>query len=143
MKTLLPALRKLMLDYPAILATVNGGSIKRIFPNVLPQGITLPSIVANQITETDDYHMQGPSGLAMARIQIDCWALVDDDAIALANNVHDCLSGFKGTVSYGTNSPIDQVVIRGIFVSTGRDDYDDIAKLFARRRDYLVWHAEF
>jgi hypothetical protein len=145
MKDLRPAIRTILLGDPAVAAAVSSGNspdLYRIYPGVLPQGITLPSLVQNLITEGIGYHMQGDDGLMISRVQIDAWALTQDLAVNLANLVFDRLSGYSGTVTYGTNSPQQTMVVRGVFHDSGRDDYDDTSKMFARRRDYFFWFAE-
>lgn len=137
MKDIRPALRAILLGDATISAAI--GAV-RIYPSVLPQGIIQQSIVYTLIGEDSDYHMQGSSQLAQDRIQLDCWAQTIDAAVALANLVKDELSGFRGTVSYGSNSPQDSVVILAIFHEQGRDEYDSTAKLHARRRDYFIWY---
>ena len=139
MKDIRLALRSILLSDVDV-STAVGGS--RIFPSVLPQGVVDPSVVYNTVTEASDYHMNGPSGLAQDRIQVDCWAQRSDQAVELANLVRDRLSGFSGTVSVGSQSPQDQIIVRGIFHDQGRDDYDALAKLHTRRRDYMVWYAD-
>jgi hypothetical protein len=141
MKDLRPALRALLLGDAAVLAAVTTSGVSRIYPGVLPQGITLPSIVQNLISEGSGYHMQGDDGLVQARVQLDCWALTQDAAVSLAGLVFDLLSGFHGTVSFGSDSPQQSIVVRGVFHDQGRDDYDPVPKLFTRRRDYLIWYA--
>lgn len=139
MKDIRPALRALLLGDGSISALVGGS---RIYPGIMPQGITATSIVQNLITEGTAYHMQGDDGLMQARIQVDCWALTQDAAVALANLVFDRLSGYRGVVLFGSNSPQESIVMRGVFHDQGRDDYDDIAKLHRRSRDYLFWYAD-
>lgn len=138
MKDIRPALRALLLG-DAMVATISGG---RIYPVRLPQGQRLASIVYNRISELGDYHMLGPSGLAWARMQIDCWAEKQDDAVTLANAVYDRLSGFRGIVLFGSNSPLDQIDIKAIFLDQGREDYDEIAELYRMSRDYIIRYAE-
>jgi Protein of unknown function (DUF3168) len=142
MKDIRAGLRALLIGDATILATVGGNPSPRIYPGVLPQGQTQTSIVQNLITEGSDYHMQGGSGLGQARVQIDCWATTQDAAVALANMVFDRLSGHRGTILFGSNSPQDEVVVQGIFHDQGRDDFDSVAKLHTRRRDYLIWYSE-
>lgn len=139
MKDIRAATRTILLaDSPVSVAV----GAARIYPGILPQGITLPSIVQNLISEQIDYHMGGDDGLVSARVQIDSWALTQDAAVLLANLVFDALSGYSGTVVYGSNSPQDTMVIRAVFHDQGRDDYDSTAKMFVRHRDYLFWYGE-
>lgn len=139
-----------MIDIRSVLKTVLLADVtvaalvgsSRVYPGILPQGVTATSVVQNLISEDTDYHMQGASGLAAARIQIDGWAQGQDAAVALANAVKDRLSGFSGTVSFGSNSPQDTASIKSIFAASARDDYDDTAKMHRRSRDYIVWYYE-
>lgn len=142
MKDIRPALRAVLLADTAVLAAITTSGVSRMYPGVLPQGETRPTIVHNLITEGTGYHMQGDDGLVQERVQIDCWAQSQDAAVALANLVFDRLSGYRGTIAFGSNSPQDSIVVRGVFHDQGRDDYDSLAKLFDRRRDYLIWYAE-
>lgn len=139
MKDIRPAIRQILLNDPTLNAYVGG---TRIYPVLLPQGVTAPSVVQNLITEASDYHTQGPSGLGAARVQIDCWALTADQSVVLGDMVHDELSGFSGIVTWGSNSPPSDLLIRGIFKDQGRDDYDPVSKLYSRRRDFMVWFSE-
>ena len=144
MKDVRPALRAILLADADVYAAIDGDVSRaqggsRIFTGTLPQGETFPSVVQNLISEDSDYHMQGGSGLMQARIQIDCWALTQDAAVSLANLVYDGVSGYRGVITFGT--PQQQIDVQAIFHDLGRDDYDPVAKLHARRRDYLIWFA--
>ena len=66
-----PALRELLLDNSALSAMVGGS---RIYPGQLPQGETATSIVYNQVSDVGSYTLDGPSGLAQQRFQIDAWS---------------------------------------------------------------------
>lgn len=132
----------MLLADAAVLAAVTTGDspdVRRIYPAILPQGITAPSIVQNLITEGIGYFMQGDDALMQARVQLDAWALTQDLAVSLAGKVFDRMSGFSGTVVYGSNSPQDSIVVQAVFHNQGRDDYDDGSKMFVRRRDYILW----
>jgi hypothetical protein len=143
MKDIRGAIRALLLGDATISGMVGG---TRIHPGILPQGTAqtsnVPAIVQNLISEASDYHMQGASGLGSARVQVDCWAQTPDAAVLLAGLVFDRLSGHRGVVTYGSNSPQDEVEIKGIFHEQSRDDYDDVAKLHRRSRDYTVWFSQ-
>lgn len=59
------------------------------------QGITLPRVVLYRISGGPDYTMAGPSGLAEARVQIDCYDATTGAAKALAQSVKTTLSGLR------------------------------------------------
>lgn len=139
MKDIRPALRALLLGDATVSSLVGGVRIHNIR---MPQGQKTASIVYNRISENGDYHMAGPSGLAHARFQIDSWALTADAAVALGNAVYDRLSGFRGPITWGSNSPVDQIEINGIFLDQGREDFDEVSELYRLSRDYIVWYAE-
>jgi hypothetical protein len=142
MKDIRGALRAFLLSDAGINALVTTGSVSRIYPGIVPQGITQTSIVQNLITEASDMTMDGPSGLGEARVQLDCWALTQDAAVALANLVMDRLNGHRGTIAFGTGSPQEEILLKGVFHDQGRDDYDDVRKMFTRRRDYIIHYSE-
>jgi hypothetical protein len=143
MKDVRPAIRAILLADPLVNAAVtSGGTQPRIYPVILPQGITAPSLVQNLISETTGYHMQGDDGLMTSRTQIDAWATNPDDAVHLAGLVFDCLSGYTGIVAFGSNSPQSNMTVRGIFQDQGRDEYDSDSKMHVRHRDFMVWYVE-
>lgn len=133
-----PGLRAYLLGDNAIAALVG----TRIHPVKLPQGQTQPSIVYSRISAIGEHHMQGSSGLARPRIQIDCWAQSADIATALGNLVKERIDGFRGQMEFGGNSPADIIAVQGVFFDNERDDYDDAAQLYRLSRDYFVWYEE-
>ena len=77
----------------------------RIFPQLMKEGTTLPAITFQFISGFRQLVLQGKSGYARPRIQVDCWALSEDPAggydkaKAVANAVRLALDGFAGVVS--------------------------------------------
>ncbi len=139
-----PALKAFLLADSAIggivdatMSLQSGGS--RIFPNRLPQGIVKPSIVYTLISDAGDYHMQGASGLAHPRYQIDAWAQTVDLAASLALAIKNAIDGYRGTMGSG-----DALVnVQGVFRdSAGREDFDETARLYRSGRDYFIWFGE-
>jgi hypothetical protein len=129
------ALRALMLSDPAINSAVGGN---RIYPTILPQGVTAPSIVLQRISGFTDVANDGPTGLDRPRFQIAAWAQGVDSAAQLIELVKAKINGFTGPVTYGTST----LIFRGIFFDIERDSYDDISKLFSSEQDYLIWYAD-
>lgn len=131
MKDIRPALRSYLLADPTINSLVGG---YRIHHSRLPQDQVEPSVVFNKISDFGDYNMGGNSGLGHIRMQLDAWAQNSDAATELANAVHDRLSGAKDMM--------DNIFCKGAFVDSGRDDYDDVTRLYRSSRDYMIWYDE-
>ena len=132
MKDFRPALVSILVASSDVTSYVGSGTSARIFPVQLPQGEKMPSIVYSRITELSDYHMEGDSGLATARVQVDAWGIRPDIASGLSNAAHDVLSGFRGVQ--------EEVEIQGVFHVNSREDFDASAELFRMSRDYMLWY---
>src|ERR1044072_6747714 len=125
-------IRNLLLANAGIVGVVGD----RVYPVVLPQGVTQDSLVYTRISEGENSTFLGPSGLLSTRIQLDAYSLSADRATTLADLVKEYVSGYRGTVSYGSNSPPSFVVIQGVFLLSGGEDYFSDSKLYRRHRDY-------
>lgn len=133
-----PAIFNLLVANSAINALVTSGGISRIFPTVLPQGITADSIIYTRITEFEHLNMQSESGLVNARYQIDAASLSANRATELANLVKETLQGYAGTVAVGA----DHVDIELIEMVNARDDYDGTTQMHRSSKDYYVFYRE-
>ena len=132
MKDIRPALRTFLLDDPTVSGLVGG---VRVHHARLPQDQVAPSVVYLKVSETGDYHLRGDSGLGQARIQFDAWAQDSDAATELANAVYDRLTGGRAVIG---DESLD---MRGAFLANGRDDYDDVTKLYRSSRDFIIWYG--
>lgn len=132
-------LRALLLG-DAQISTAVGAT--RIYPVVLPQGMKLDSIVYTRVSGQGDVTNDGPSWLVRSRVQVDAWSQQMSSAVRLANLVKERIEGFRGPYSYGSNSPPDEIIFRGVFLENELDSYDDAAGLYRMSRDYSVWFAE-
>lgn len=95
--------------------------------------------------ETDDYivfqrtdsvrwrSINEPSGMAQAFMQVDCYSKSYYNAKELGAAVESRLDGFRGVVSYGSNSPQDFVRIGGISLQSDVDLYDQTDEPFLYR----------
>lgn len=115
---------------------------QRVFVGQAVQGNIGPHIIINTINEDQDYHLEGESGPAQARVQIDCWGLEVADVAQLGRLTRLRMSGYSGRVYYGSMSPQAFVTIKGIFLQNGREAYEPESKLYRNMRDYLV-HYDF
>lgn len=139
-KDIRPALRAFLLADSQVASAVGSS---RIFPSTMPQGESRPSLVFNRVTGVGDYHMQGPSGLAQVRFQIDAYAQDPDAATALANLVKDRIDGFRGVMGDDGSPPsVTPVRVQGVFQQMERDDYQADVSLYLLSRDYLIVYEE-
>lgn len=134
MKDIRKALRTFLLADASIVAVV----VDRVYALRIPQGVKSSSIVVTRVSGPGDYHMDGPSGLMNARIQIDAWATTADAAATLANLVKDRIDGYRGAMGSGANI----ITVHGVFVADLREDYDDEAELYRSGRDFFIHHLE-
>lgn len=141
-------LRAYLLDDAAIAAAIDSGASAspryRIFPVRLPQGETRASIVFSRISGQGDHHMEGASGLAQVRMQIDCWAPTADAADSLARLVKERIDGYRGSMLWGEDSPAEAIVVQGIFFESEREDWEGTPPDIRHRssKDYLIWFEE-
>ncbi len=99
-----------------ITSLVGTGNNARIYPLKLPQNPTLPAIVFTKISEQHVECMTGSAGLAMARIQFDCWAENKDQAEDLSEALRQALQGYKGSMG--------SVTVQGVHFMNEMDDFE-------------------
>ncbi|MGZ2455461.1 DUF3168 domain-containing protein [Rhizobium anhuiense] len=102
-----------------------------------PQGLPRPYGLLTVVSGTEDYTMQGASGLGSARMQIDGYGETYKSARDLVEAMLAVLSGFRGERS-GVN-------FKGIFIDSRRDlpasDSGDVTPLFRRSADIIIWFS--
>lgn len=137
MKDIRRALVSLLLADPVVNSLVGG---ERVRPIRLPQGERGPSIVYHRVNGLVDYQLNHGSGLVQTLMQFDNVATSAGSATQLANALFDCLSGYRGTVIVGSDSPGAAITIQGIFQTSERDTYDSVTEMFNVQRDLQVWY---
>ena len=95
-----------------------------------PQGQPLPAVVLNTISDNEGYTLQGPNGVAQARVQVDCYADSYGAAKRLARAVRSLLSGYQ----HGA--------LQGVFLAGSRDRREggsnDAARPYRASMDFMV-----
>jgi len=123
---------------------INDATVKaittRCYPVALPQSPTYPLILYTKITGMRDHHLQGPSGHAHPRFQIEAWAQKASgyDAYSVAKSLADAirgaLDGYSGTAA-GTK-------IGSCLIESEQDDYQKEIEVYRVIQDYFIWHEE-
>lgn len=112
----------------------------RVYPQDLPQGVTLPAItyqlVSNPVEATHD---ESPgSSLSHPRVQITAWSTTHLGSVTLAAAIFSALHGFKGTVTSGQNS----LQILGSLRVDKRASKEPVSGIYTRQQDFEIWYIE-
>lgn len=129
---------------PAIWELLKGLASGAVYFLRAPQNAIGPFIVIQRTDSTRWRHINGPSGIAQAHIQIDCYDNTYYTAKALAASVETLLDGYDGIVYYGTNSPRESVEIGGISLQNDLDTLDqtDQPVLYRNISTFLVTYKQ-
>ena len=106
----------------------------RIYPQKIPQEATLPAIAYARISAMRVKAHAAPTGLARARVQVDCVARSYSEVKALAAAVRKSLDGVMGTVG--------GLALQGSWLETDADEYGDAEGLHSVRQDFMIWYTE-
>ena len=136
------AIRTRLLSVAAVTTLVGDGDAARVWPVVLPQRAApkWPAITYQMISGRPDYELAAVAGVALIRIQINCWSGVRPEhdayaeARALAEAVRGALSGFSGTI--GSD------VIQTCFLENRISQYDDETQTHWEMLDFVVGYTE-
>lgn len=104
------------------------------------QNASTPFIVFQNIGADRWRSVKGPSGMAQANIQIDSYDDSYYGAKELGEQIKTALDGYRGTVSYGSNSPQDTLRIAAISLQDETDLFDQTSEpfLYRSKHTYLV-----
>lgn len=106
----------------------------RIYPLLVPQDAELPALAYQRISGPRDHAHDGPSGLALARMQLICVAASYDGAKALSEAVRAAMDGHKG--SMGT------VTVDACLLDNEIDQWAAAHEAPVVRHDYMIWYQE-
>lgn len=109
----------------------------RVYPRRAPQDPTFPLIVVHRIATPRDSSNDGPDGLPMPLMQLNCVAKTTEESSKVADLVRLLLDGFQGSMG-GAGG----VEVNGAFVDDERDVYDDELRVFTTQLDVSVMHNE-
>lgn len=123
-------------------AGVNALISGRVYPNKLPQDVTLPAITYQRIDSPriHAHDSSGATGTARPRMQIDCWAGGSEpykSAKAISDAVRAALDGYRGT--FGTVNP---VTVQSALIQNERWNDQADAGVGRMTCDYIIWHLE-
>jgi hypothetical protein len=126
--------RAILLSSPELGALVG----PRIYPDPLPQKVTLPAITYLRVYGHSLQSLTGLSGLADPRMQIDSWSKDSDEAEAVAAAVKGWLCGNASHPGWPGRAHGAQ----GVVFIDDQHLYEPDTGLHRVRADYVVNHEE-
>lgn len=114
----------------------------RIYPNVAPQGVTLPYIVQQRVSRRGFPNLAGSSGMVRQRHQLDCFATTQASIDTIVTALRTALDGWRNT-AMGTES----LNVLSITLEDARDSYQapsDGSDIGVHRAslDFIVLYGE-
>lgn len=113
-----------------LLKGLAGGAV---YAQMAPKGAQGPFIIFQRINSERVRHINGPSRLPTAEMQIDAYAEDYYDCKELGAQIEEILDGFKGIVPYGTDSPRPSVEIAGTTLENDVDIFDQTDEPYMHR----------
>lgn len=110
----------------------------RIYPLTLPQGVSLPAITHQLVSDTplpthswaQDHPSYDGRKYKEARVQFNAYGTTFDEAEAVANELEAAITGYRGL--WG------DVQIESVLPALSLDDYDVDTKSWRRISDYFI-----
>lgn len=96
----------------------------RIYPLLMPQGVTLPSISYQRVATAPVEDLEGTQNHEWVRVQVDCW---DNDYAGVKALAAAVRTALQVTPVYGK-------------LLSEIDDYDSEEKLFRVIQDFNIWN---
>lgn len=98
--------------------------ITRIYPLLMPQGVTLPAISYQRVATVPNNDLEGTQNHEWVRVQVDCW--------------HNNYAGVKALAA-AVRTALQVTPVYGQLL-TELDDYDSEEKLFRVIQDFNIWN---
>lgn len=111
---------------------VGGASRARIYVTHAPQRPAFPLVVVTAVGDVGDQHLNGPSGLSRARLQVDMQAAKWSAVSQLADAIRDACDGHAGAFGH--------VTAQRVGVEDARGDYEEGQDLQRAMLDVVVWY---
>ena len=121
-------------------ATVSGLVSSRVYPNKVPQGVSLPAVTYQQISGRREHTMAESIGMVESRFQINCW----DDSYSGTRTLSNAVRNVLDSITSGTYS---STFIYTAFLDN-EGDMPEVAEgadqltVYGKRLDFIIWFKE-
>ena len=116
-------------------ATLSGLVGTRIYPNEMPEGVTLPAVVYQVISDVPENSFTGQTStdIKTARLQVDSYARAIGTVGAYAQ-AHAVAAAIENVIGNLSSADLSANVN-----DAGRDLYDNVTQYHRVQQDFIVW----
>ena len=133
------ALYKYLSTYSGITTLIS----TRLYPVVIPQGVTYPAVSFQKISMQRVHAFQQDTGLTSAMIQVSTWAKTDSTkkgyahCQAVSSQIRAALQNYSGVMG-GTGG----VTVNAVLIESEMDDYEEASEVYVVHQEYEIWYQE-
>jgi len=120
-------------------ATVDSLVSTRIFPNIVPQGESMPAVTYQMISAVPQETTDTAQGWRVGRFQITCWAETYSGAKELSEAVRKDLHRYSGTVN---GVVIDSIMLENELDAPQLAAETDVLKRHGKILEFEIWFEE-
>jgi hypothetical protein len=121
--------------------TVQGIIGTRMYPRVLPQGVTYPAIRYYLASVVENRSLSGPGGKERARLTVDSYAETYSQAKALAKAVKARINGLAASVGTGPTTITSVHLDQEFDINEPEAGEVGTAGVFGVHQDFIVAHT--
>lgn len=121
-------------SYLLTLNSVTASVDTRVFQTLAPKDVDTPYINLQQISEVTRYTHSGDANLNTARVQVSVFGSTLKEADEVSIDIHNAISGFKGTMA-GTT-------VSAVFREDKLNEFESDPEIHHSRQDYFITYKE-
>lgn len=126
-------------DRAAAIASIRAAIGTKMFHDILDEGVALPALTYQLISDRSDLTQDGDSGLYDPRVQIDVWAKTALSRDQISAAIVTALHGYAGLMN-PVGSPVTGTPVCVITWDNSIDTFESDRKQYRRTLDFKISH---
>lgn len=114
------------LEEDVFAALTSGSPSLRAYPEIVPEFVQVPVVTFTMIAGTEDFALDGPTGLVRRLVQIDSWATTRSSAYALITQAQGLM---LASTAFAVNA----------ISESGAPRYEPETRRYRESREFTLW----